>query len=136
MDTRDLIAKREKLQETILDSFLETFPQYEEMTYHYDDILMDEEEIQDWKQDWTDEIKEIEEIDLLEVDVEDFVYGVHLIVESDFNQDYVHDWLIDMGVLSRMEKLPYIEIDWESTISNVKDIFSVVEYQGKTYYYL
>jgi hypothetical protein len=50
----------------ILDSFLENFPHYEEMTESFEDILFEEEEIESWKEDFEDELKEIEEIDDIE----------------------------------------------------------------------
>ena len=38
IDTRNLIEKREALKQEILDSFLENFPHYEEMTELFEDI--------------------------------------------------------------------------------------------------
>ena len=69
MDSRDLIEKREELKQQVLDSFLETFPHYEEQTPDFESILFEEEEIQSWKEDWLDEIEEITDIDTLEDEV-------------------------------------------------------------------
>jgi len=49
LDTRDLIEERDTLKQNILDSFLENFPQYEEMTESFEDIRFEEEEIESWK---------------------------------------------------------------------------------------
>jgi len=46
IDTRNLIEKREALKQEILDSFLEHFPHYEEMTESFEDIRFEEEEIE------------------------------------------------------------------------------------------
>ena len=67
--TKDLIEERDDLKEQILDSFLDTFEHYADQTQNFDDILLDEEEIQDWKADWEDELKAIEEIDDLEDEI-------------------------------------------------------------------
>ena len=59
VDTRDLAERREALKQEILDSFLENFPHYEEMTESFEDIRFEEEEIESWKEDFEDELKEI-----------------------------------------------------------------------------
>ena len=46
LDTRDLIEERDNLKQQILDSFLENFPHYEEMTESFEDIRFEEEEIE------------------------------------------------------------------------------------------
>lgn len=94
IDTRDLVQEREDLKEEILNSFLETFEHYEDRTDSYEDILFDEEEIQDWVNDWEDEIQAIKEIDELEDDVscyardngDNFNDGVSLIDEQDYTE--------------------------------------------------
>ena len=93
LDTRNLIERREELKQSVLDSFLENFPHYEEMTNDFEDILFEEEEIQSWKEYWLDEIEEITDIEKLEDEVNDyagdnFEDGVYLIVEDDF-EDFV-----------------------------------------------
>lgn len=45
-----------ELKEVVHKSFIETFPQYEEMTPNYEDIRFEEEEIENWLEDWKDEI--------------------------------------------------------------------------------
>ncbi len=59
IDTRDLIEERDTLKQDILDSFLETFPHYEDMTDTFEDIRFEEEEIESWKEDWRDELNAI-----------------------------------------------------------------------------
>ena len=101
MDSRDLIEKREELKQQVLDSFNETFPQYEDMTDEYEDILFEEEEIQNWKEDWLDEIAEITDIEKLEDEVSssEFNHGIYFIEEGDF-VDYVEELLKDCGYIS------------------------------------
>ena len=72
LDTRNLAERREALKQEILDSFLENFPHYEEMTESFEDILFEEEEIESWKQDWQEEINQITCIDELEEEISEF----------------------------------------------------------------
>ena len=129
-DSRDLFEEREDLKATILADFNEMFPEYE--TDDFDDILFEEEEIQSWKEDWEDELKEIEEIDTLEREVgSEFEYGVTLIPLEDFT-DYVKEMLVDCGDLP--SNIPsYISIDWEDAADNIKVDYSEVEYLGTDY---
>jgi|SRR5690554_2299855 len=133
LDTRDLIEKREELKEKIFNNFLAYFPQYEHMTNSYDDILMDEEEIQDWKDVWYKEIEHIEEIDSIEDEVSEFNDGTTLIDESDM-EEYVKNLLEEMGYIPK-DFPSWIEIDWSSTADNVKQDYSEVTYQGTEYFY-
>ena len=134
LDTRDLIERREALKQEILDSFLENFPHYEEMTESFEDILFEEEEIESWKQDWQEEINQITCIDEVEDEIgSEFDFGVTLITEDDFT-DYVEDYLKGCGYIS--DDFPsWIEIDWEATAENVKQDYSELEYEGETYFY-
>ena len=120
----------------ILDSFLENFPHYEEMTESFEDILFEEEEIESWKEDWLDEIEEITDIEKLEDDVNDyagdnFEDGVYLIVEDDF-EDFVEQDLEDCGYIPK-DFPTWIKIDWEVTAENVRQDYSEVEFRGTTY---
>ena len=136
LDTRDLLERREELKQQVLDSFLENFPHYEEMTNDFEDILFEEEEIQSWKEDWLDEIEEITDIEKLEDEVNDyagdnFEDGVYLIVEDDF-EDFVEQDLEDCGYIPK-DFPTWIEIDWEATANNVKVDYTEVTYQGSSY---
>ena len=133
IDTRDLIEKRDELKQSILDSFLETFEHYEDRTECFEDILFEEEEIQSWKEDWEDELEQIEEINKIEDAIgSEFDYGCTLVSE-DYWEEYVEDLLKDCGYISK--DLPsWIEIDWGATANNVKVDYTEVEYQGQTYY--
>lgn len=134
IDTRDLIETRDELKQEILDSFLENFPHYEEMTESFEDILFGEEEIESWEEDLQDELDQISCIDEIEDEIgSEFDYGVTLIPEDDFT-DYVEDLLIDCGYISR-DFPSWIEIDWEATADNVRQDYSELEYEGKTYLY-
>ena len=132
--TTELAEKRDELKQEILDSFLENFPHYEEMTELFEDILFEEEEIESWKQDWQEEISQITCIDEVEDEIgSEFDFGVTLIPEDDFT-DYVEDLLKGCGYIS--EDFPsWIEIDWEATAENVKQDYSELEYEGETYFY-
>lgn len=133
MDSRDLIERSEELKQQVLDSFNETFPQYE--TDSFEDILFEEEEIQSWKEDWLDEIEEIADIERLEDEVSssEWLHGIYFIEEDEF-VDYTKDFLEDCGYIPR-DFPSWIEIDWEATTNNVKQDYSEVEYRGVTYLY-
>lgn len=136
LDTRTLSERREALKQEILDSFLENFPHYEEMTNTFEDILFEEEEIESWKEDWLDEIEEITDIEKLEDEVNDyagdnFEDGVYLIVEDDF-EDFVEQDLEDCGYISK-DFPTWVEIDWKATANNVKQDYSEVEFRGTNY---
>lgn len=134
LDTRDLAEKRDELKQQILDSFLENFPHYEDMTDSFEDILLEEEEIQSWKEDWFKELEEIEQIDEVENEVgREFGYGCSLIDESDF-EEYCEELVKDIGDLPN--DLPsYIEnnIDWSGVADDLKQDYSELDYQGTTY---
>jgi hypothetical protein len=132
LDTRDLIERRDELKEGILNSFLETFEHYKERTESFEDILFEEEEIQEWKEDWEYDLQEIDQIDKIECILgSEFEYGVTL-VREDYWEEYVEDLLVEIGYLPK--DLPcWIEIDWVSTAYNVKQDYEEVLYQGDTY---
>ena len=65
IDTRDLIGTRDELKEQILDSFLDDFPHYADMTESFEDIRFEEEELDSWKLDWVEDLSEITRIDEL-----------------------------------------------------------------------
>ena len=137
LDTRDLITEREDLQQTILDSFLEEFPQYEDMTDTFEDIRFEEEEIESWKDGWLNEIAVIEAINDLENEISnsEWDYGLQLIEEDEF-QDYCEELVNDIGDLPR--DLPsYIKdnINWEGVADDLRVDYSEVDYQGNTYLY-
>jgi hypothetical protein len=134
IDTRDLIEERDNLKTAIFDSFIESFPQYEEMTETFDDILFEEEEIQNWKEDWEEELNSIDEINELEEEIgSEFDYGVTLIEEDDF-EDFVEQDLEDLGYIPK-DFPSWIVIDWEATSNNVQQDYSEVEFRGTTYFY-
>jgi hypothetical protein len=132
LDTRDLQTEREDLQEQVLQSFLENFPHYEDMTDTFEDIRFEEEEIQSWKEDWLDEIESITDIEKLEDEVgSEWKYGVTLIEEDDF-EDFVEQDLEDCGYIPK-DFPTWIEIDWEATANNVRQDYSEVNFRGTTY---
>ena len=133
LDSRDLIEKREELQNQILNSFNETFPQYE--TDDFENILFEEEEVQSWKEDWLDEIVEITDIEKLEDEVSssEWGYGITFISEDEF-EDYCKQFVEDCGYLSK--ELPFFissNIDWVGVADDLRVDYLEVEYQGVTY---
>ena len=141
IDTRDLIEERDNLKEQILDDFNDRFntelDDFDEIeTYLNDEASenIDEEERDNFKSYWEDELVQIIEIDKVEYEVgSEFKYGCTLIEEDDF-EDYVKDMLIDCGYISK-DFPTWIEIDWEATAENVRQDYSELEYKGDTYYF-
>ena len=132
IDTRNLAERREALKQEILDSFLENFPHYEEMTESFEDIRFEEEEIESWKEDFEDELKEIEEIDDVENELgSEFEYGVTLVDVDDW-EEFVEQDLEDIGYIPK-DFPSWIEIDWKATANNVKVDYTEVTYQGNSY---
>ena len=136
MDSRDLETEREDLKQEILNDFLEVFPQYEDMTDTFEDIRLDEEEIESWRDNWQTELEVIEDINELENSVgSEWSYGVTLIDEDDF-QDYCEELVSDIGYLPK--DLPsYISnnIDWEGVAEDLKVDYSEVTFRGTSYLY-
>jgi hypothetical protein len=135
LDTRNLINERDELKQQVLDSFLEEFEHYADMTESFEDIRFGEEEIQGWESDWADELEQILEINKLEEEIgeENFEFGVTLIDEDDF-EDFVVEDLEQIGYIPK-DFPSWIEIDWEATVNNVKQDYSEVEFQAGTYLY-
>ena len=131
-DTRDLIEERENLKQQILESFLENFPHYEEMTDTFEDIRFEEEEIANWKEDMYEELASINEIDTLEDEIgSEFEYGVTLIEEDEF-EDFVEQDLEDCGYIPK-DFPSWIEIDWSKTADNIRQDYSETEFRGTNY---
>ena len=132
-DTRDLAEKRDELKQEILDSFLENFPHYEEMTESFEDILFEEEEIESWKQDWQEEINQITCIDEVEDEIgSEFDFGETLIPEDEF-EDYCKDMVEDCYNLKGVPDFIKDNINWEGVASDLEVDYSNVTYQGESY---
>ena len=136
LDTRDLAERREALKQEILDSFLENFPHYEEMTESFEDIRFEEEEIESWKEDFEDELKKIEEIDDVENELgSEFEYGVTLVDVDDF-EDYCEELMEEFGYINKdTPQLIKNNIDYKGIAEDMKQDYSEVVFRGTTYLY-
>lgn len=140
LDTRDLVETREDLKQEVLDSFLETFEHYAEQTDEFEDILFEEQEIQDWKNEWGEELNQIDEIDEVEDDINSysgnsFEDGVTLIEETDF-EEYCEDFCRDVVYVdSNLPALIENNIDWSGVADDMRIDYTGIEYQGTTYLY-
>lgn len=135
LDTRELQTEREDLQQAILDSFLEEFPQYEDMTDTFEDIRFEEEEIESWKEGWLDEIVTITDIEKLEDEIGDeWQYGVTLIEEDEF-QDYCKEFVEDCYDFTDIPSLIKDNINWDGVTYDMTQDYSEVVYNGNTYLY-
>lgn len=131
IDTRDLIEERDDLELTLVDSFNYDFPQYE--VEKFEEILLNEEEIQSWVEYFQDDIDRLEELNKVLEEVYDSQYGVTLIHEDDFD-DYARELVEDCGYITR-DFPSWIEIDWLATADNVKLDYSSIEFEGEKYLY-
>jgi hypothetical protein len=135
LDTRELQTEREDLEQQILDSFLQEFPQYEDMTDNFEDIRFEEEEIESWKEEWLDEIVTITDIEKLEYEIgSEWEYGVTLIEEDEF-EDYCEEFVEDCYGLKDVPSLIRNNINWEGVVYDMRQDYSEVVYNGNTYLY-
>lgn len=134
LDTRDLETEREDLKQSVLESFLENFPHYEDMTDTFEDIRFEEEEIESWKEDWLNEIVTITDIEKLEDEVgSEWNYGVTLIEEDDF-EDYCKELVEDIGDLpSDLPSYIIDNIDWGGVANDLRVDYTEIVYQNNTY---
>ena len=134
LDTRDLIEKRDELKQQILDAFLEDFEHYVDRTDSFEDILFEEEELENFKDYWKDELEEIENINEIEDEIgSEFDYGCTLIHEDSF-QEYCEELLEELGYVPK-DFPTWIEIDYEATSENMKQDYSELVYDGENYFY-
>ena len=134
LDTRYLAERREALKQEILDSFLENFPHYEEMTESFEDIRFEEEEIESWKEYFEEELKEIEEIDDVENELgSEFEYGVTLVDVDDF-EDYCEELMEEFGYINKdTPQLIKNNINYKGIAYDMKYDYTEVTYQGNSY---
>ncbi len=107
IDSRDVIERIEDLQDFAAEG------------------LLDEDE--------QDELNCLTKLNEQMEDNDEWSFGIGLIHE-DFFVEYTEELLKDCGELP--SEIPwYIEIDWEKTANNIKMDYSIVEFDGATYYY-
>jgi hypothetical protein len=99
-----------------------------------DDLDTAKEALKEWEDD-VDEGVEYETLLAFKRDVgsSEWDSGVTLVRET-YWVDYVEEMVKDIGDMP--SKIPdYIVIDWDATADNVKQDFSIADYDGVTYYY-
>lgn len=132
LDTRDLAETRDELKQQILDAFNDEFTtdytDYSEIDFE----LIDDNG--DFKANWEDELKQIEEIDTIENECSEFSFGETLIDEDDF-EEYCEDFVNDCYGLRDIPQLIKNNIDWAGIADDMKQDYSEIEYQGNTYLY-
>ena len=134
IDTRDLAEKREELQTDLVNSFNDYFDteleDFGDLTIYIDNS--EDEDVQEWKEDNSDDFDHIEEIDELEDEISDFSYGETLIPEDDFTE-YCKDMVDDCYNLRDVPCFIKDNIDWEGVASDLSLDYNNVTYQGKSY---
>ena len=133
IDTRDLAEKRDELKEFLVDDFNLTF---EKEIEDFDELIeivdnSEDEDVQKWKEDNSDDFEHIEEIDELEDEISDFSSGETLIPEDDFTE-YCKD-MVDCCDLRGVPEFIKDNIDWEGVASYLEIDYINVTYQGESY---
>lgn len=80
-----------------------------------------------------EEREQIEEISEIESACEDFHHGATLILERDF-EEYAQEFAEDIGAIDSEASWPLGCIDWKQAASELATDYSLVNYQGNTYY--
>lgn len=133
-DTRDLEVKRDELKEFLVDDFNLTFEKeiedFDELTEIVDNS--EDENIQEWTEDNSNDFDHVEEIDYIEDTVSAFRYGTTLIEEDEF-EDYCRDLVEDCYDLRDVPEFIKNNIDWDGVASDLSVDYSEVNYQGESY---
>lgn len=134
IDTRDLADKREELQTDLVNSFNDFFDteieDFGDLMKYIDDS--ENEDVQEWRDDNSDDFEHIEEIDELEDEISEFPYGETLILEDDFIE-YCEELVGDCYDLTHVPGFIKDNIDWEGVASDVSADYTNVTYQGESY---
>jgi hypothetical protein len=64
---------------------------------------------------------------------EDWHHGVYLIPEDEF-EDYARDFAYDIGAINRNASWPLTLIDWKAAAEDLRQDYSSIEIEGRTYY--
>jgi antirestriction protein len=107
LDTRELDERRDEIKDTL------------------------ETNVEDDERRELDE--ELAEIETIEGYCPDFHHGETLIPEDEF-EDYARELAEDIGAIDRDASWPAYCIDWERAASDLAMDYSLVEYQGTSYY--
>ena len=134
IDTRDLAEKRDELKKFLVDDFNLTFEKeiedFDELIKHTDDS--ENEDVQEWKEDNSDDFDHIEEIDYIEDNVSGFSFGATLILEDEF-EDYCKDLVEDCYDLGNVPGFIKDKINWRGIASDLSVDYSEIKYQGESY---
>ena len=135
-DTRDLAEKREEFQTDLVNSFNDYFDteleDFEDLISYIDNS--EDKDVQEWKEDNSDDFDHIEEIDYIEDNVSEFSFGETLIPNDDFTE-YCKDMAEDCYDLGNVPGFIKDNINWDGVASDLSVDYSEIEYQGKTYLY-
>ena len=134
IDTRDLAEKREELQTDLVNSFNDyfdtEFEDFGDLTSYIDNS--EDEDVQNWKEDNSDDFDHIEEIDYIEDTVSEFSFGETLIEDDEF-EDYCRDLVEDCYDLGNVPGFIENNINWSGIASDLSVDYNNVTYQGKSY---
>ena len=134
IDTRDLVEKREELQTNLVNSFNDYFDteleDFGDLISYIDNS--EDEDVQKWKEDNSDDFDHIEEIDELEDEISDFSFGETLIPEDDFTE-YCKDTAEFLYYLKDVPDFIKNNINWDGVASDLEVDYSSVTYQGESF---
>lgn len=134
IDTRDLAEKRDELKEFLVDDFNLTFEKeiedFDELTEIVDNS--DNEDVEEWRDDKVYDFEYIDEINDLEDEITNFIYGETLIPNDDFTE-YCKDMVENCYNLKDVPDFIKDNINWKGVASDLEVDYSSITYQGERY---
>lgn len=102
------------------------------------DLIAELEELEEQDEDGNpldaDQIERRDAIrELAEAGIEDWYHGATLIPEDEF-EDYARQYAEDIGETGMEDRWPYMYVDWEAAANALQQDYTVVEFEGVTYY--
>jgi hypothetical protein len=144
LDTRDLEDRLKELEdelenlEAVVEEWRTTLSSTEGRYGHHEyevaeakyELDSAESELTYWRKDNEDELNELR---VMRDEIPEWGYGETLVPEDEWER-YVEELCVDCGYISK-DFPGWIEIDWSATADNVAMDYSMVNYQGESYYY-
>lgn len=131
LDSRDIIARKEEL-ENDYDSLI-----FDVAHADKDDKELLQEYLDEWAEDYLDELEALQDICSQGEGYGDWGYGTQLIRDYEF-ENYAKEVARDCGYMDNKtcDNWPYNCIDWEEAAEQLQQDYSSIEAKGCTYWML
>lgn len=144
LDTRDLYTRKcelealrdavEAAREELTDAGFPTGTMRSEIPEEFSHLIKDlDSALEDFGDEEKEELKALEDVEN-QIGMSAFLHGETLIPERDF-KEYARELAEDIGAIPDNAKWPCTCIDWEQAAEELKQDYSSLEYEGKTYYF-